>query len=355
MLYRVILFLLFGLLPTSLAWAAPAQQLFSDWMVTCNNQNFCVARNVGLHHGLVMTLTRSAGAATNASLRIELGGVGNPVATLAPIAPRLLLDGQSLTLGDEHWQIADKLLKTDDSATINAFLQQVQEAQAITLENGLQKISLQGLKAALLFIDNRQKRVGSETAWIGKGEEPPLSVPPAPALRTVAKVDMTQSPLSRDELNDLMDYGNERMNNSACSLDPFRREVRVAALTDDKVLLMTSCEAGAYNTIWLAWLVSRQRPFIARPLRLTLPFQPPGDAPRAIELVNASYDDRHQELVTLDKGRAPGDCGTQTRWRYDGQRFSLVRYARQPQCDNWQGPDAWPTLWVTRSVAQPPR
>ncbi|MGX6476862.1 uracil phosphoribosyltransferase [Klebsiella grimontii] len=62
MLHRVILFLLFGLLPTSLVRAAPAQQLFNDWQVTCNNQNFCVARNVGLHHGLVMTLTRSAGA-----------------------------------------------------------------------------------------------------------------------------------------------------------------------------------------------------------------------------------------------------------------------------------------------------
>ena len=118
---------------------------------------------------------------------------------------------------------------------------------------------------------------------------------------------------------------------------------------------MTSCEAGAYNTIWLAWLVSRQRPYIAHPVRFTLPFQPPGDGPRDVELVNARYDDRRQELVTLDKGRAPGDCGTQTRWRYDGQRFSLVRYARQPQCDNWQGPDAWPTLWVTRSVPRPPR
>lgn len=51
MLHRVILFLLFGLLPTSLVRAAPAQQLFNDWQVTCNNQNFCVARNVGLHHG----------------------------------------------------------------------------------------------------------------------------------------------------------------------------------------------------------------------------------------------------------------------------------------------------------------
>lgn len=355
MWYRVILFLLCGLLPASLVRAAPAQQLFSDWQVTCNNQNFCVARNVGLHHGLVMTLTRSAGAATSVSLRIQLGGVGNPVAALAPIAPRLQLDGKPLALSDTHWQIADKLLKTDDNVTIDAFLQQVQNAQTITLEKGLQTISLQGLKAALLFIDSQQKRVGSETAWVGKGEEPPLSVPPAPALRSVVKMEGAQSPLSRDELNDLMDYGNERMNSSACSLDPFRREVRVSALTDEQVLLMTSCEAGAYNTIWLAWLVSRQRPYIAHPVRLTLPFQPPGDAPRDVELVNASYDDRHQELVTLDKGRAPGDCGIQTRWRYDGQRFSLVRYAQQPQCDNWQGPDAWPTLWVTRSVAHPLR
>lgn len=351
MWYRVIFFLLCGLLPTSPVRAAPAQQIFSDWQVTCNNQNFCVARNVGLHHGLVMTLTRSAGAASSASLRIELGGPGNPVAALAPIAPRLQLDGKSLTLSDKHWQIADKLLKTDDSVTIDAFLQQVQNAQSLTLEKGLQTISLQGLKAALLFIDNRQKRVGSETAWVGKGEQPPLSVPPAPALQSVMNIASPPSPLSPEELNDLMDYGNERMNSSACSLDPFRREVRVAALADDKVLLMTSCEAGAYNTIWLAWLVSRQRPYIAYPVRLVLPFQPPGDAPRELELVNASYDDQRQELVTLDKGRGPGDCGTQTRWRYDGQRFRLVRYAQQPQCDNWQGPDAWPTLWVTRSVA----
>ena len=117
---------------------------------------------------------------------------------------------------------------------------------------------------------------------------------------------------------------------------------------DDKVLLMTSCESGAYNTVWLAWLVSRQRPYVARQVRLTLPFQPPGEAPREIELINASYDDRRHELVTLDKGRGAGDCGIQPRWRFDGQRFSLSRYAQQPTCDNWQGPDAWPTLWITR-------
>ncbi|VFS17004.1 protein [Escherichia coli] len=59
----------------SLVWAAPAQRAFSDWQVTCNNQNFCVARNTGDHNGLVMTLSRSAGAHTDAVLRIERGGL----------------------------------------------------------------------------------------------------------------------------------------------------------------------------------------------------------------------------------------------------------------------------------------
>lgn len=45
----------------------------------------------------------------------------------------------------------------------------IQEGKAITLRDGDQTISLSGLKAALLFIDAQQKRVGSETAWIKKG------------------------------------------------------------------------------------------------------------------------------------------------------------------------------------------
>lgn len=168
MLFRVIFFLFLAVLPCSQAWSAPTQQRFNDWLVTCNNQNFCVTRNVGLHHGLVMTLSR-AGAVTDASLRIELGGTGNPVATLAPIAPRLLLDGKPLSLTDKRWHIEDKLIKTADSVTIDAFLQQVQEGKALVGQWPADHL-LQGLKAALFFIDDRQKRVGSETAWVGKGK-----------------------------------------------------------------------------------------------------------------------------------------------------------------------------------------
>ncbi|STF40708.1 protein [Escherichia coli] len=56
----------------------------------------------------------------------------------------------------------------------------------------------------------------------------------APALKEVAVVNPTPTPLSLEERNDLLDYGNWRMNGLRCSLDPLRREVNVTALTDDK-------------------------------------------------------------------------------------------------------------------------
>lgn len=347
MRYCVFLLFFICVLPAPRVWAAPAQQSFSDWQVTCNNQNFCVARNTGEHRGLVMSLSRSAGAKTDASLRIDLGGLSAPPVKEPDIAPRLLLDNVPLKLTSQHWQLTPWHLKTEDTGTITTFLKTIQEGQALTLRGGKQTISLAGLKAALLFIDAQQKRVGSETAWIKKGDSPPLSVPPAPALKKVAVVNPTPTPLTHNELNDLLDYGNWRMNHSQCSLDPNRREVRVTALTDDKALMIISCEAGAYNTVDLAWLVSRKKPFAARSVRLRLPFTPSSQS-SDMELMNASFDEKTRELTTLALGRGIGDCGIQTRWRFNGQRFRLVRYAEEPSCDNWNGPDAWPTLWITR-------
>lgn len=344
--YRIV-FLLLAALPASLTWAAPAQQRFTDWQVTCNNQNFCVARNVGAHDGLVMTLSRSAGARTDAVLRIDYGGLDRPVANAPPLAPALLLDEQPLVPEPQNWRITPLHLYTDNGATIDAFLNIIKDGQSITLRDARPAISLQGLKAALLFIDTQQKRLGSETAWIRKGNQPPLSVPPAPALKEVEQADAIPAPLTREERSDLLDYGTWRINTSQCSLDPQRREVSVGALSDDKALLMVSCEAGAYNTINLAWLVSRQKPFAARAIQLRLPFQPQ-DTSRDVELINATFDEQTRELVTLAKGRGLGDCGVQTRWRFDGQRFRLVRYAAQSVCDGWQGADAWPTQWITR-------
>ena len=77
---------------------------------------------------------------------------------------------------------------------------------------------------------------------------------------------------------------------------------------------------------------------------MRLPFTPSSQS-SDMELMNASFDEKTRELTTLALGRGIGDCGIQTRWRFNGQRFRLVCYAEEPSCDNWNGPDAWPTLW----------
>ena len=43
-----------------------------------------------------------------------------------------------------------------------------------------------------------------------------------------------------------------------------------------------------------------------------------------MELMNASFDEKTRELTTLALGRGMGDCGIQTRWRFDGQRFFIA-------------------------------
>ena len=134
----------------SLVWAAPAQRAFSDWQVTCNNQNFCVARNTGARNGLVMTLSRSAGAHTDAVLRIERGGLKSPDASEGEIAPRMLLDGEPLALSGDKWRISPWLLVTDDTATITAFLQMIQEGRAITLRDGNHHYFSEWLKSGVV-------------------------------------------------------------------------------------------------------------------------------------------------------------------------------------------------------------
>lgn len=126
-------------------------------------------------------------------------------------------------------------------------------------------------------------------------------MPPAPALKGIAVINPTPVPLSEEERDDLLDYAAWRVNGIRCSLDPLRRETQVSALTDDKALLIVNCEAGAYNTIDLAQVVSRKT-LVSRAVRLRLPFNR-GVESNDMELMNAFFDEKTRELVTLAKGR----------------------------------------------------
>lgn len=337
------------------AQAAPLQKIFTDWQITCNNLNYCVARNIPGDNGLVMTFARYAGVNDRPLLRIDYGNRYTGELKGAALQDNLLLDQQRLRPDFKHWSVEPHHLVTAHPIAIDEFLTQIMDADNIQVTWRPQAtISLHGLKAALLLMDDIQGRVGSRSAWIKRGNRSPWDVPAEPAAPQMRGAARPVAPLTREETTGLIDYGTWRINADECSLDPMRREVSVAPLTDSKALLLVSCEMGAYNMIDLAFEVTRGQPYQSRRLTLTLPFVPPGRSDRQLEIINAEYDVATGQLYTFAKGRGLGDCGIATRWQFNGQEFILAEYAEEGSCDAWHGSDDWPTLWVSQRPAAAP-
>ncbi|WP_338557415.1 DUF1176 domain-containing protein [Erwinia sp. E_sp_B01_3] len=334
--------------------AEPLQKVFSDWQITCNNLNSCVVRNFPGDNGLVMSVSRNAGVSDRPLLRIDYGNRYTGELKGGPLKDNLLLDGQRLKPDLKHWEVEPHHLTTDNSISIDEFLAQVMDADNIQLlYKPSATLSLHGLKAALLLMDEVQGRVNNMSAWVKRGSRAAMDVPPEPAVPLITPPQTPPSPLTRDETTGLIDFGTWRVNTDECSLDPQRREVSVAPLSDDKALLLISCEMGAYNVIDLAFEVSRTQPYVAKGLSLALPFVPPGHGDKQLELINAEYDANTGELMTYSKGRGLGDCGNASRWQFTGNQFVLADYAEEGTCDAWHGSDDWPALWTSHTLSTP--
>ncbi|MCX8956728.1 DUF1176 domain-containing protein [Erwinia psidii] len=352
MRYWISYFLTLLLFATSLQ-AQPLQKVFSDWQITCNNLNYCVARNFPGDNGLVMTIGRHAGSDDRPLLRIDYGNAYTSELGGLALKDNLLLDGRRLKPDLKHWEVQPHHLATTHAISIDEFLAQTMEADNIQLlYSPTATISLHGLKAALLLMDEVQGRLNGMSAWVRRGNRAAGDVPPEPLTPVIVPPVHPPLPLTRVESNGLIDFGTWRVNTAECSLDPQRREVSVSPLNDKKALLLVSCEMGAYNVIDLAYEVTRTEPYLVRRISLTLPFMPAGKSFKQMELINAHFDPESSQLVTFSKSRGLGDCGIASRWQFTAGEFVLVEYAQEQTCDAWHGSDDWPTLWTSTTQPQ---
>lgn len=163
--------------------AEPLQKSFNDWQITCNNEAFCVARNIPGDKGLVMTISRHAGVNDRPLLRIDYGSAYSGALPGGPLQDNLLLDQRRLKPDLKHWTVEPHHLATSNAIAIDEFFDLVMEAKNLQLTydpNAL--ISLRGMKAALLLMDDTQGRVNSMSAWIKRGERASWDVPPPLSL-----------------------------------------------------------------------------------------------------------------------------------------------------------------------------
>ena len=315
--------------------AQPVQKVFFGWELSCDNFSSCQARNIDHGSGLVVSFYRAAGETTIHGLRI---GYHPPTSSAAqdqsPLAQRLLIDGHPWPRPD--LQSDSRSVVTDDPRTAQSLLDLLSHATQLSIgEDPHASLSLTALPEFLGKLSETRTSLSNS----GSGQE---NSPPTLVVESGATA---PPPLSGDEINYFVNYGISQISVQTCSLEPVFRQIKVAPVSDTQALLLISCESAAYNTFYQAWLISRNFPLQARQLTLRLPFSRDAQSGDNFELTNAGYDPDSRILTTVLWGRSLADCGTLSRWKFDGQQFVLKQFASESVCDRWHSADRWPVIW----------
>jgi hypothetical protein len=230
---------------------------------------------------------------------------------------------------------------TEDAAGL---IDALSKSRAIRLVAGDETAALSpsGAAAALLWLDERQERLGSTTALFRKGDRPASSVPAAPALPPAPRSSGEAEPLEGRRAPAAAEL---LLKVVACRADMAERENLEIPdqgwkLPDGRQLWSIPCFVGAYN-VGQVWTVTDAAGGQSRLLNLAGSRQP------SEETINGEFDAATQTLTAFAKGRGLGDCGILSRWVWTGDGFALAAESEMREC--WgTPPEAWPTTWRTR-------
>ena len=174
--------------------------------------------------------------------------------------------------------------------------------------------SLNGLGAALAWIDKQQTRIGSERM---------ASVPPHGLVPTSINQRIGAAiPVA------LLDLHRGDTECAPLEILPNGRDIISAKLDDTHNVYFLPCEAGAYNFTAKVYVESFGT------------FAPQYFAEYSDELgwtgtsllTNYDYDEAKTQITTLSKARGIGDCGSQGTWVWTDLGFKMLQYRYQGEC-----------------------
>lgn len=330
----------------------PEIREFRDWRAVCDNGNACVAWT-GSNEGGWLRIGMEAGPGARPTVVASEGfdGADDPAA-------QLWIDGREFALRAEARDAANA---DASEARARALLSAVAAARSISLRLEDRTIDLpaSGASAALLWIDERQGRLGTTTALLRRGDRPADSTPAAPALpviRPAPPVAQTgfaaANPMEDEPPGDLrLPAAIEALGEvKACreeSNEYLDKAILAARLDASTVLWGVPCGSGAYNATYVLFLA---RPDGTGVRPAVLPHWEPRrqDGEGDLWLVNPQYDPAAQTLTVFPRGRGLGDCGTIQTWTWTGPGgFALKEERFMGDCQG-MSPDHWPTTWRTR-------
>ncbi|HEY0112241.1 MAG TPA: DUF1176 domain-containing protein [Allosphingosinicella sp.] len=305
----------------------PAQlKTFSDWTVGCDNGRACHA--VGLvpedwrEDALTMGVRRGPEADAAPIITFEVGDDRQ--------ATGLTADGKPLKARVVPYDGVARVPPDDNAEALEA-LRRAQ--QIVVIGQGgkaLGTVSLKGVSAALLYMDEQQKRLGTVTALVRPGPKPAAAVPPPPPLpvvRSAPRPTGAAIALTKSRITALR-------RQAKCTLDEVGGpdSFETAAIDPAHTLLLLACGSGAYNVSYVPYVV-RKGPK-GPDLRLASFDRSErwwGEEGHPI-LTNAEWDPKRRLLTAFGKGRGLGDCGTGQDYAWDGTRFRLIQQIDMDEC-----------------------
>lgn len=316
------------------ATASPESRTFRDWTVTCGNDGACTAFG-GVESGTGwLRIVMPAGPEAEPVVDLGMGMDADS------LAPTVTIDGRAYGL-----DVADGVARVSADQA-RALIAALAGGRSATVGSGdeAMTLSVSGVSAALLWIDERQGRLDTVTALIRKGDAPASTVPAAPALPmvsaapAVAQTGMKNGTQLPDAVEDLA-----RVKDCRADTDfnpDFQYATQHYRLAADTVLWGVPCFMGAYNTGYLYVLTDSAG---ASPRLVSLPTT--GEAMETP--INPDYDPATRRLEAFGKGRGIGDCGTVHQWIWTGQEFVLEHERLMEACMGVTA-DLWPVTWATR-------
>lgn len=322
------------LLPAA-AQDGETRKYFRDWLAACRADGYCSA---------VAYVNANPGGGADADFWFRVGRHAQesywelsftPIKVMAnPAMPfTLLVDGkgETFTGANEiapYGSINDFFLLGPKAQSL---MDQLMPGHALdvtftdeTGNTGKASFSLDGLTAALIWIDETQGRLGSERV----AETPPVDLDPAldPPPRPVV-IDLRTA-----ELVNLHTGNGCGVRIDAESAD----RVSAFALDQYHTLYSVPCEDFAYNFIRALYLATDEGVSM-----LNLPDSDANGGAQGNLIYGGGWDEATGELSSSYKG-GNGNCGSEGRWRWTGGEFELIEMRARETCD--QSTEKWPVV-----------
>lgn len=299
---------------------------FQSWTVGCDNGRSC--------HAVALASYEGAGDGTmTLHLRRAPAGAAEPVIAIEAdrdlCGAALVADGRRLNARIIEAQTCAIVHPADVPELIDA-MRQGRLLQAVDANGApLGAVSLDGASAAMLYLDEAQQRLDTQTALVRRGPRGADTVPPPPALPMVRaaprpgyeaiQIDTPMRQRMRRELGcQVNDVGGPEM-------------IETSPLEPGKTLVLLSCGTGAYNLSSVPLIVERRG---SRIVYAPAEFDAvtgfdEGERPT---LVNGEWNSDSALLTEYPRGRGLGDCGVRSSYAWDGARFRLVLREEMGEC-----------------------